>query len=163
MVCQCSIRCFPDNGQWRHRHFDFKRFLTMANLLDKTDRAVRAQVFDAVKGFNGLTGITIRNNGEKREVVVAGVYVGIVDVDSSMGDENPKGSGNYDVNVMVRVKLPAAKQPAQPDKDSNRVALGKLQEAVVNQLHLTDNNQDYPLTARLISAAGNALAVDPTN
>lgn len=135
----------------------------MANLLDKNDRAIRAFIFDPTKGFNASTGITIRNNGAKREVIVDGENVGIVDVDSSMGNESPPGSGNYDISVMVRVKFPADTQPNQPDKDSNRVLLGQLQDAVVSQLHQSDGTQDYAATARNISLAGNALAVDQSN
>jgi hypothetical protein len=134
----------------------------VANLLDKNDRAIRAFIFDAVAGFNSATGITIRNNGDVRQVVVNGENVGIVDVDSLAGNENPIGSGNYDINVMVRVKFPAATQPGQ-GKDDNRNALGELQEAVVNRLHLTGGTQDYAATAKGISDSGNALAVDASN
>lgn len=134
----------------------------MANLLDKTDRAVRALIFDAVKGFNASTGITIRNNDELRQVIINGEQVGICDVDSLMGSERPAGSGNYDIQVFVRVKYPSATQPNQGKMD-NHTALGKLQDAVVNQLHLSNNGQDYHATAQLISSLGNALAVDPTN
>lgn len=128
----------------------------MANLLDKNDRAIRAFLSGVVSGFNSETGITIRNNGELRQVIVNGENVGIVDVDSSMGNENPTGSGNYDINVMVRVKYPDATQPNQGVND-NRIALGELQEAVVSQLHQSDGTQDYSATARNITLAGNLL------
>lgn len=135
----------------------------MANLLDKNDRAVRAFIATAVAGFNAGTVITVRNNSQLRQVIVNGNAVGIVDVDSQMGNENPVGSGCYEIIVMVRVKYPAANQPNQKDQSSNRVLLGKLQDAVVNQLHLTGGTQDYAATAIGISAAGNALIVDGSN
>lgn len=132
----------------------------MANLLDKNDRAVRAFLFETPVAFGA--DITIRNSDKERQVVVGGENVGIIDVDSTIGNERPLGSGNYDIQVMVRVKFPAAKQPDQLN-DANRVALGKLQDAVVNQLHLTGGTQDYAATAVGISLAGNSLAVDQSN
>ena len=126
----------------------------MSNLLDKNDRAVRAYIAAAVAGVSQKIPIYIRNDSQSRDVTSG---PGLVDVDSTMGNESPAGSGNYDIQVMVRVKFPAALQPNQSDTDANRVLLGKLQDAVVNQLHQTDNGQDYVATAYGITVAGNLL------
>jgi hypothetical protein len=135
----------------------------MSNLLDKNDRAVRAYLTPFVQGVNAGLKILIRNDSNNRIVTDdKGNNIGLVEVDSSLGNESPKGSGNYDVNVMVRVKFPAATQPNQGEND-NRALLAELQTAVVDQLHVSDNNQDYHATARLISSAANLLAVDQSN
>ena len=131
----------------------------MSNLLDKNDRAVRAYIADVVSGCGVTIPIYIRNDSRSRDVVGG---PGLVDVDSTLGNENPPGSGNYDIQVMVRAKFPAALQPNQADIDGNRVLMGKLQDAVVNQLHQTDNGQDYFATAYGITAAGNALTTAGT-
>ena len=134
--------------------------MASSNLLDKNDRAVRAYIAAAVAAVNPAINIYIRNDSRSRDVVTG---PGLVDVDSTAGEESPPGSGNYTVHVMVRVKFPAATQPNQSSQDANRQLLAALETAVVNQLHQTDNNQDYFATAYGITVAGNALSTTTGN
>ena len=132
----------------------------MADLLDKTDRAVRAAIFDAVKGVNAAMPIYIRNDSRTRDVTSG---QGLVDVDSHPAVESPVGSGCYLVTVMVRAKAPAATQPNQGETD-NHDNMAALINAVHNVLHQTNTSgQDYDATAGVINDAGNALAVDASN
>lgn len=129
----------------------------MSNLLDKNDRAVRALIAAGVTAVNSELYVKVRNDPFARKVVDSkGNNIGLVEVDSKMGNEKPAGSGNYEVMVMVRVKFPAATQPNQGEED-NVIALRTLQNAVVDQLRQTDSNQDYYYTAKSISIAANAL------
>ena len=132
----------------------------MGNIRDKSERAVRAFILDAVKGVNANTPIYTANNSKTRAF---GDGAGLVDVDATQLQESPPGSGVYAGPVMVRAKYPAAEQPDDPDGEFRRVELGKLTAALHDVLHQTDNHQDYHATAKLISDAGNALVTDPTS
>ena len=131
----------------------------MSNLRDKNDRAVRAFITDAVKGVAAGIPIYISLNPETRDVTTG---PGLVDVQTGMGTESPKGSGNYTFRVRIRAKMPGVTQANQKEND-NRVMLGKLVDALFNVLHQSDNGQDYAATALLITQAGNLLATDLSN
>lgn len=128
----------------------------MANLRDKNDRAVRAFIADTVKEVGGDIPIYISLDPESRDVTSA---PGLVDVQSGTGTEIPKGSGNYTFNVRVRAIMPATTQEGQAAND-NHAAIGALVDALFDLLHQSDNGQDYAATAKLITEAGNNLAVD---
>lgn len=130
----------------------------MSNLRDKNDRAVRAFISPTVKGIGAGIPIYISLDPETRDVTTG---PGLVDVQTGMGTESPKGSGNYTFRVRVRAKIPAVTQPGQP-ANQNHSAIGALADAIFGALHQSDNNQDYAATARLITVAGNALTTDGT-
>jgi hypothetical protein len=130
----------------------------MANLRDKTDRAIAAFIKEAVLGVSVTIQITTANNSQKRDIEAG---PGIVDVDTTMGSESPAGSGCYLMTCYVRAKYPAADQPSDA-LESRRVAIGKITDALHSVMHQSDNGQDYHYTAQQITIAANALAVDST-
>ena len=132
----------------------------MGDLRDRNDRAVRAYLLPAVKGVGGAgVPIYITNDSEDRNITDG---PGLVDVTTVQGPESPLGSGNFTFTTLVRVKMPMPTAPGQ-DLQAKRMLMSALIGAVHDALHLTDNNQDYHATAKLITAAGNALAVDASN
>lgn len=129
----------------------------MANLRDKTDRAVAAFIKQAVQGVSGLIPIYPSNWSGPRDQTGG---PGLVDVITTQGPEDPPFSGNYWMDLKIRVQMPAVNQPNQSDIRAARVQLGKIVDAIFDLMHQTDNSSDYQYTARAITAAGNALTAD---
>lgn len=131
----------------------------MGNLRDKNDRAIRAFIYDTVKGVNSNLPIYISRDPESRDVATA---PGLVDVKTVQGPESPPGSGNYFLTVMVQAKMPGTDQPDQ-SANTNHGFLNDLIDALHDVLHQSDNGQDYHATAKLISEAGNLLITDQSS
>jgi hypothetical protein len=131
----------------------------MGDLRDRNDRAVRAYISPAVKGCGAAIPIHISNDSSEADINIG---PGIVNVKSVQGPESPLGSGNYTFTVLVKAEMPLTVAPGA-DPQSQRILMSKLISAIHDALHVSDNNQDYYATAELITAAGNALAVDTSN
>jgi len=133
----------------------------MGNLRDKNDRAIKAYLQPVVAAVNASIQIYISNDSAQRKIVDKNNNpVGLVDVKTVQGPEAPLGSGNYTFHTIIGAKFPAAVQPGG-DPNGPDLNMGALISAIHDSLHLSDNNQDYHATARLITVAGNNLASIP--
>ena len=134
----------------------------MANLRDKNDRAVLAFIKASAQAVDAGVRLFPCNYSGNRTHFDDGSTVahGIVDVITAQGPEDPVLSGNHWLDVKVRISYPAAAQSDQTTPQQNRVALGKLVDAIYDWLHQSDDGQSYKYTAHAITTAGNLLATD---
>lgn len=127
-----------------------------SNLRSKLDRAIVAYLISLADPKVGTAADILPAYMSSDKPVLSTV------VQSSQGPEDPPFTGNHNMAVKVRIKVPAANQPGQTNPMANRVVLDARSAATFDAFHQTANNCDYGETARLISAAGRALATSGT-
>jgi len=128
----------------------------MANLRSKLDRAIIAYLEPIAVAVNVDVTLYPANSSAERELP-------LIDVMATQGPEEPPFTGNHLMATKIRLEFPAANQPNQENPNQNRLDLDAMTDAVFDALHQSTGD-DYSETARLVTAAGRALAAsDPTN
>lgn len=126
-----------------------------SNLRSKLDRAICAWLVNQLVG------------GVDNILPFASVKISPypnVEVHSTLSKPDPDFSGNRRVQVQISIKGSATKDPNNPDSENPRIQFDNLVAAVGDALMQTDDNGvSLNATARGITTAGRALAVDSTN